>query len=330
MLETWESELILKHLNFEAMKHALLSLILSLFGGSFVLGQSTIDSLNSSTTENDINDERKLIGGRYIFMQSGFPVEKKTLQYQNLNGLLNDVQYGIFEDFSIAAGLVLPFYAYIAPQYTKEVAPLQRLVVGDVMTTSMFLEDESAFRANMLYAGYTYGTSDNHATLALGWLNTNLLPASNLFLQLGGCKKLTKGIYVMGEFWYSNGDQTQEGVSKWELDATGKPMLVDPMNPLESPYKLKYVTEWMNRHSLYANLQLRLISTKNSNKSWSFGLMYFANWGGAYQEQGAFGEVRNLNNIFVLPMPSISFIQRIGDFRPPKLPVRPTYLELGL
>ena len=58
--------------------------------------------------------------------------------------------------------------------------------------------------------------------------------------------------------------------------------------------------------------------------------MYFANWGGEYQEQGPYGEVRNLNNIFVLPMPSISFIQRIGDFRPPKLPIRPTYLELGL
>jgi len=312
------------------MKNAVLSLLLILSGGSFVSGQISRDSSRISTTEKEISDERKLIGGRYIFMQSGFPVEKQTVQYQNLNGLLNDVQYGILEDFSIAAGLVLPFYAYLAPQYTKEVAPLQRLVVGDVLTTSMFLDDEAAFRANMLYAGYTYGTSDNHATVALGWLNTNVLPASNLFLQLGGCKKLTKGIYVMGEFWYSNGDQTQKGVSKWELDATGNPILVDPSNPLGSPYKLKYVTEWMNRHTLYANLQLRLISTKNSNKSWSFGLMYFANWGGAYQEQGAFGEVRDLNNVFVLPMPSISFIQRIGDFRPPKLPIRPTYLELGL
>jgi len=312
------------------MKNAVLSLLLILSGGSFVSGQISRDSSRISPTEKEISDERKLIGGRYIFMQSGFPVEKQTVQYQNLNGLLNDVQYGILEDFSIAAGLVLPFYAYLAPQYTKEVAPLQRLVVGDVLTTSMFLDDEAAFRANMLYAGYTYGTSDNHATVALGWLNTNVLPASNLFLQLGGCKKLTKGIYVMGEFWYSNGDQTQKGVSKWELDATGNPILVDPSNPLGSPYKLKYVTEWMNRHTLYANLQLRLISTKNSNKSWSFGLMYFANWGGAYQEQGAFGEVRNLNNVFVLPMPSISFIQRIGDFRPPKLPIRPTYLELGL
>lgn len=298
--------------------------------GNPLKAQTKADTLPVSVDMRDANEERQLIGGRYIFMQSGFPVEKKTLQYQNLNGVLNDVQYGILEDFSVAAGFVLPFYAYLAPQYTKEVAPLQRLVVGDVLATSLFLEDEAAFRANMLYAGYTYGTSDNHATVALGWLNTNLLPASNLFLQLGGCKKLTKGIYVMGEFWYSNGDQTQEGVSKWELDGSGKPILVDPTNPLGSPYKLKYVTQWMNRHTLYANVQLRLISTKNSNKSWSFGLMYFANWGGAYQEQGAFGEVRNLNNVFVLPMPSISFIQRIGDFRPPKLPIRPTYIELGL
>lgn len=262
-------------------------------------------------------------------MQSGFPVEKKTLQYQNLNGLLNDVQYGILTDFSVSAGLVLPFYAYIAPQYTKEVAPLQRLVIGDIMATSLFLDDNSEFSANLLYGGYTYGTSDNHATIAIGLLTTNLLPSSNLFLQLGGCKKLTKGIYVMGEFWYSNGYQEQKGVSAWALDPAGKPQLVDPSNPLGSPYKIKYVDKLLERHTLYANLQLRLISTKNSNKSWSFGLMYFANWGGAYEEQGPYGEVRKLNNVFVLPMPSVSFIQRIADFRPPQLPIRPAYLELG-
>jgi hypothetical protein len=312
------------------MNRALLFVCFFFFGGSFLTAETLKDTSFRRQVGQNENEERKLIGGRYIFMQSGFPVEKKTLQYQNLNGLLNDVQYGILEDFSVSAGFVLPFYAYLAPQYTKEVAPLQRLVMGDVMTTSLFLDDDAAFRANMLYAGYTYGTSDNHATVALGWLNTNVLPASNLFLQLGGCKKLTQGIYVMGEFWYSNGDQTQERVSKWELDAAGNRILEDPTNPLGSPYKLKYVTQWMNRHTLYANVQLRLISTKNSNKSWSFGLMYFANWGGEYQEQGPYGEVRNLNNIFVLPMPSISFIQRIGDFRPPKLPIRPTYLELGL
>lgn len=301
-----------------------------LLWGNFLNAQRSVDTIALIDSAEDTFEERKLIGGRYIFMQSGFPVEKKTLQYQNLNGLLNDVQYGILTDLSVSAGIVLPFYAYIAPQYTKEVAPLQRLVIGNVMATSLFLDDNSEFSANLLYGGYTYGTSDNHATIAIGLLTTNLLPSSNLFLQLGGCKKLTKGIYVMGEFWYSNGYQEQKGVSAWALDAAGKPQLVDPSNPLGSPYKIKYVDKLMDRHSLYANLQLRLISTKNSNKSWSFGLMYFANWGGTYEEQGPYGEVRKLNNVFVLPMPSVSFIQRIADFRPPKLPIRPTYIELGL
>lgn len=307
----------------------LVGLIL-LFGGSSLNAQRSVGTIALTDSTEDTFEERKLIGGRYIFMQSGFPVEKKTLQYQNLSGLLNDVQYGILSDFSVSAGIVLPFYAYMSPQYTKEVAPLQRLVIGDVMASSLFLDDNSEFRANLLYGGYTYGTPDNHATIAIGLLTTNLLPTSNLFLQLGGCKKLTKGIYVMGEFWYSNGYQEQKGVSTWVLDAAGKPQLEDPSNPLGSPYKLKYVSKLMDRHTVYANLQLRLISTKNSNKSWSFGLMYFANWGGTYEEQGAYGEVRKLNNVFVLPMPSVSFIQRIADFRPPHLPVRPIYLELGI
>lgn len=304
-----------------------------LFTPLLILAQSSANEDTSSVTEKigvSADEEPKLIGGRYIFMQSGFPVEKKTLQYQNLNGVLNDFQYGLLDDVSIAAGVVIPFYAYISLQYTKEVAPLQRLVLGNLTTTSMFLDDDASLFANMLYGGYTYGTSDNHATVALGWLNTNLLPSSDLFLQLGGCKKLTKGIYVMGEFWYSNGYQEQNGVSQWVRDASGNPILVDPSNPLSSPYQLKYVNQILDRHTLYANVQLRLISTKNNNKSWSFGLMYFANWGGQYQEQGAYGEVRNLDNLFVLPMPSVSFIQRIGDFRPKRLPIRPTYFEIGL
>ena len=95
-------------------------------------------------------EERKLIGGRYVFMQSGFPVEKKTLQYQNLNGVLNDIQYGITDDISMAAGVVIPFYIYLAPQYSVEVADKQRLILGDIAASSMFLEDEDALNVNLL------------------------------------------------------------------------------------------------------------------------------------------------------------------------------------
>lgn len=267
-------------------------------------------------------EERKLIGGRYVFMQSGFPVEKQTLQYQNLNGVLNDIQYGITDDISLAAGVILPFYIYLAPQYSVEVAPKQCLIVGDIAASSMFLEDESALNMNLLYAGYTYGDLYNHATAAIGYMATNLLPNSSLWLQLGGTKRLTRGIYLMGEFWYSNGYQKMSGVSKWQLDANGKKILVDPTDPLRSPYQLKKQDLLLNRHTIYANLQFRMISTRNSSRSWSFGLMYYANWGGNYTEHGPFGETRELSTLFVLPLPSISFIQRIGDFRPQDIPIK--------
>jgi hypothetical protein len=89
------------------------------------------------TTAND-SSQIELIGGRYVFMQSGFPVEKRTLQYQNLNALVNDIQYGITDEITLAGGLFLPFYAYIAPQYSVEVAKNRRLVVGDILTSSLF------------------------------------------------------------------------------------------------------------------------------------------------------------------------------------------------
>jgi hypothetical protein len=308
---------------------SLLCWVLIPAGFADVRAEQVSDSLEVRSEEPS-EEEPKLIGGRYIFMQSGFPVEKKTLQYQNLNGVLNDVQYGITDDISLAGGIVLPFYMYISGQYTKEVAPLQRLVIGNISGTSLFLQEEFRLRANMLYAGYTYGSSDNHATFSLGYLGTNVLPSGDLFFQFGGCHKLSKGIYVLGEMWYSSGFQEKKGISRWVRDSQGNPLLVDPSDPLGSAYQTKTVSQLLNRNTLYVNVQLRLISTKNNNKSWSFGLMYFANWGGLYRSEGAYGEVKELSNQFVLPMPSISFIQRIGDYRPPKIPIRPGYIELGI
>lgn len=271
--------------------------------------------------DSDSTSQAELIGGRYVIMQSGFPVVPKTLQYQNVNLLLNDVQYGINKDLSIAAGVVAPFYIYVSPLFSKEVANKQRIFLGDIATTSMFLSDEQMLNLNLMYAGYTYGTKNNHITAALGYASANILPSSSIVFQLGACKQLSSHIYLLGESWFSPGYQEMKSVSRWQLNRAGQPVLADPTNPLTSPYKLNFPNLLISRNTFYINFQIRMISKKHSNKSWSFGLMYFANWGGKYQEQGPYGEVRNLTNDFVLPMPSISFIHRIGDFRPEFIPL---------
>jgi len=268
----------------------------------------------------DSTSQAELIGGRYILMQSGFPVVPKTLQYQNINLLLNDIQYGFNKDISIAAGVVAPFYIYLSPLFSKEVAPNQRIILGDIAITSMFLDNVQMLNFNLMYAGYTYGTKNNHVTAALGYAHANILPNPSLVFQFGGCKQLSNQIYLVGESWFSPGYQEMKGVSKWQLNSAGQPILADPSNPLTSPIKLNFPSLLITRNTFYVNIQIRMISKKHSNKSWSFGLMYLANWGGKYQEQGAYGEVRNLTNNFVLPMPSISFIHRIGDFRPEFIP----------
>jgi len=270
--------------------------------------------------DSDSTSQAELIGGRYVLMQSGFPVVPKTLQYQNVNLLLNDFQYGINKDLSISTGIVAPFYVYVSPLFSKEVASKQRIFLGDIAATSMFLSDEKMLNLNLMYAGYTYGTKNDHITAALGYASANILPSSSLVFQLGACKQLSSNIYLLGESWFSPGYQEMKSVSRWQLNSAGQPILADPTNPLTSPYKLNFPNLLISRNTFYINLQIRMISKKHSNKSWSFGLMYFANWGGKYQEQGPFGEVRNLTNEFVLPMPSISFIHRIGDFRPEFIP----------
>jgi hypothetical protein len=182
------------------------------------------------TTAND-SSQIVLIGGRYVFMQSGFPVEKRTLQYQNLNALVNDIQYGITDEITLAGGLFLPFYAYIAPQYSVEVAKNQRMVVGDILTSSLFLEDDFLLRANLIYGGYTIGNIHNHATLAMGYLSTNRLPEGSLVFQFGGCKRLSERIFLLGEVWYSSGRQNMPQVNQWVYGSNGQRQLVDESNP---------------------------------------------------------------------------------------------------
>lgn len=306
------------------MKYVLLGLSI-LLNGMVESALLRSDTLNPSIKD---TSETKLIGGRYVFMQSGYPVEKRTLQYQNLNGLMSDFQYGFTREVSVAAGIVLPSFAYVAPQYSTQVAKDQRLVIGDVYGTSILLSDNYEFDANMIYAGYTYGGIHNHFTLALGYLTSNKTPSGNIVFQIGGQRKLSRSIYLLGEMWYSNGYQYSPSTSKWRRDADGQPILVDPLRPLTSPYVLDFKRYELERNTLYANVQFRLISEKNTNKSWSFGLLYYANWGGNYIEEGKYGETRKLSNLFVLPLPSISFIQRIGDFRPQEISLKNAPLPL--
>ena len=253
---------------------------------------------------------------RYIFLQSGIGLPKKNLYYHNFNFFMNDFQYGITDKFTLAGGLVIPFYTYLSPKYSFEVANKQHLLFGDIGMTSMFLNPSKRIKANLMYAGYSYGDEFNHFTLCMGYFDGNFVPEGTLMYNFGGSLKLTPTVYLIGECWINKGEQKMTNVSQWVLDADGKKTLENPDDPLNSLYKVHYKTLTLNRVTLFANVQLRLISNKNDTKSWSFGIAYYSNWGGNYQEQQVSGDVRNLSNFFALPLPSISFTQKIGKVDP--------------
>ncbi len=253
---------------------------------------------------------------RYIFMQSGIGLPKKNLYYHNFNFFMNDFQYGITDNFTLAGGLIIPFYAYISPKYSLEVAKNQHLLLGDIGITSMFLSSTKKLKANLMYAGYSYGDEFNHFSLCMGYFDANFAPAGTLMYNFGGSLKLAPTVYLIGECWINGGQQKMENVSTWVLDAQGQKTLENPSDPLNSLYKVSHKTITLNRTTIFANVQLRLISNKNDTKSWSFGVAYYSNWGGNYQEQQASGDVRNLSNFFALPLPSISFTQKIGKVEP--------------
>ena len=253
---------------------------------------------------------------RYIFMQSGIGLPKKNLYYHNFNFFMNDFQYGITDNFTLAGGLILPFYGYIAPKYSLEVAPKQHLLIGDIGITSMFLAESKKLKANLMYAGYSYGDEFDHFSVCMGYLQGSFMPEGSLMYNFGGSLRLTPTVYLIGECWINGGNQIMPGVSQWELDALGQKILIDPTDPLNSMYKTQNIDIELNRTTIFANVQLRLISNKNDTKSWSFGIAYYSNWGGEYQEQSANGDIRNLSNFYALPLPSISFTQKIGKVEP--------------
>jgi hypothetical protein len=253
---------------------------------------------------------------RYIFMQSGISLPAKTLYYHNFNFLMNDFQYGITNNLNVSAGVVLPLYFYASPKYSVDVEHNQRLLIGDIAITSLFLKDPRKAKMNVLYAGYSYGDDYNHFTVCMGYFTANFSPDGSLMYNIGGSKKLTSTVYLIGELWFNTGTQRILNVSQWVLDENGNRTLVDPSNPLASPYKTNSVNKIVNRTTLFANIQLRLISNKNDTKSWSFGLAYYSNFGGEYDNQSSDGNAQRLTNYFSFPVPSVSFTQKIGKVEP--------------
>jgi hypothetical protein len=253
---------------------------------------------------------------RYIFMQSGISLPAKTLYYHNFNFFMNDFQYGITNNLNVSAGVVLPLYFYASPKYSVDVENNQRLLIGDIAITSLFLKDPHKAKMNVLYAGYSFGDDYDHFTVCMGYFTANFSPNASLMYNIGGSKKLTPTVYLIGELWFNTGNQRISNVSQWVLDENGNKTLLDPSNPLASSYKTTSINKVVNRTTLFANLQLRLISNKNDTKSWSFGLAYYSNFGGEYDIQNSDGSAQHLTNYFSFPVPSISFTQKIGKVEP--------------
>lgn len=253
---------------------------------------------------------------RYIFMQSGISLPAKTLYYHNFNFFMNDFQYGITNKLNVSAGVVLPLYFYASPKYSIDVEHNQRLLVGDIAITSAFLKDPHKAKMNILYAGYSLGDDYDHFTVCMGYFSANFSRDGSLMYNIGGSKKLTPTVYLIGEFWFNTGTQQINNVSQWVLNEQGEKVLENPSDPLGSYYKTTVGRKFVNRNTLFANLQLRLISNKNDTKSWSFGLAYYANWGGEYYNQDREGNQTHFTNFFSFPVPSISFTQKIGKVEP--------------
>jgi hypothetical protein len=148
---------------------------------------------------------------RYFFGPSAIPLKKGDKYYQNAYFLLNSIQYGINDHFSIGGGVVLPFALFLTPKIGYQIAPKWHAGGGILFATSLI--KDLNFGVGTAYGSLTYGTKEENITLNIGmgalkensgfgnadytWRMSN-----KPMMTLSGMKRISDRVMLMSENWF--------------------------------------------------------------------------------------------------------------------------------
>lgn len=201
-----------------------------------------------------------------VLSSSAFPIPKGTVQYQNCAVLFNEVQVGMGNNVGISCGIVLPKFLYIMPKYSIFIQRNQTFAIADLATFSVYSGSKKSVWGNVVSGMYTYGTRQNNVSIGLGMLRSSELEGASMVNTFSGMLGLAPNLSVVAELWYNQRKQPIcVSYSDWILNATG----------LDYDERKIKITRDLNRNTVCASLQFRLIRNTEPNSSWSFGVSSF-------------------------------------------------------
>ena len=144
---------------------------------------------------------------RYFFAPSAINLEKGEGYYQNVYVILNMVNYGITDWFSIGCGFefISTFssltgegspIAFITPKVGFPVG--EKVHLGAGFLGGFFVEET----AGMFYGLGTYGSTDKNLSLGLGWGFVGGVFQENPFITVSGMLRTGRKFSLVTENWF--------------------------------------------------------------------------------------------------------------------------------
>lgn len=143
---------------------------------------------------------------RYLFGPSAFSLRKGEAYFQTTYGVLNSINYGLTDNFTIGGGFEListfsgsPTF-FITPKYTFEINDKWRAGAGVLYLTTTLAEDEFS-GLGIGYGIVTYGNTDNNATLGLGYGYVDGSFSEKPIVTISGMARVSRNVGLVSENW---------------------------------------------------------------------------------------------------------------------------------
>jgi hypothetical protein len=181
---------------------------------------------------------------RYFFAPSGFNLKKGEGYYQNSYLILNSVNYGLTNHFSIGGSIeLLSTFGSLAegsfnpillftPKFAYPVAKDLNVGAGLLFLSIPPIDQEPRTGAGIAYGIATYGNIEHNATLGLGWGFIDGYWANRPVITLNGMTRIRPNMSLVTENWIIPfGDDFEErnyyGVYSYGVRFFGKKLSVD-------------------------------------------------------------------------------------------------------
>lgn len=171
----------------------------------------TVDRMSVSEALNAKGQFNNPQPTRYFFGPSAIPLKKGDKYYQNAYFLVNSFQLGLSDQFSIGAGVVIPFTFFVTPKIGYQVAKNIHVGGGVIFATSLIRDFNLGVGAG--YGSLTVGSKEHNVTLNVGLgavkensgLGTNDYTwkfANKPMVTLSGMTRISKRMMLMTENWF--------------------------------------------------------------------------------------------------------------------------------